>query len=404
MAYITKQFEGSLNSNEFISALYNAYALVYTYSDNLSGGNEGLADKFKQDGGQYRDQSVYTDVDVLFSRAWDSDDANVLQPEFRGLVKQEMIVLDRSRQIGLTLDSFLTKRAWQNEGNYDTFRSVLMSQIQKTRQAFEDTLINTYVGIAEANGQKVNSVTITMPTDTDVEKQNRLRAMETFKTIGNTFNNLADYSRNYNVNGFLKKFSKDDFILVFNDLYASEFRYVDTPTIFHKDDLLANGIILNHRYFGKAKGSETTADGVTHRATDECLIRVTAGKYDATSTGCIRVLPGDLIPEGTPIADGYAHMYNDSFETVATITAVDLTATDKTLKNVKVCTKCRCYVEDPKIICKLIHKSAIKYLSGISVGTEFVNGKNHTQNHYFTWMYAEPRMLRGYPIVTIKEA
>lgn len=400
MAYTATTFSGKLNSNEFINSLFNAYALVYTYSDNLSGGNEGLAGRFKTDGGQYKDKSVFTDVDVLFSRVWDSTDTNVLQPELKGFVKQEEIVLDKSRQIGLTVDNFLTKRAWMDEGNYDTFRSVLMSQIQKTKQAFEDTLINCFVGQAVNADQPVNEISITMPTDTDAEKQNRLRAMKVFQTIGDTYADLADYSRSYNANKYLKKFGKEDFILVFNNKYASEFRYVDTPTIFHKDDLLASGTILNHRYFGSAV-TTGTADGTSHRACNEYLIRtsdVAGTTYSATGTYAFRVLPGDLLPKGTPISA------SEAFATVASIKLVGGAGDTQTIQNASCASAVLAYAEDSKVICKLVHKSAVKYLSGVSVGTEFVNGKNHTQNHYFTWMFAEPKLLNGYPVITVKEA
>lgn len=397
--FTTTAFSGKLNSNEFINSLYNAYALVYTYADNLSGGNEGLANRFKQDGGAYKDKSVATDVDVLFSRVWDASDGNVLQPELKGFVVQEEIVLDKSRQIGLTVDSFLTKRAWMNEGNYDGFRSVLLSQIQKTKQAFEDTLINTFVGNCVNDKQPINEIDVTMPTDSDPEKQNRLRAMAVFKAIGTTFSNLADYSRNYNANKYLKKFSKDDFILVFNDEYANEFRYVDTPTIFHKDDLLASGEVLNHRYFGNPVTTATTADGSTHRASDEYLIRVSAvdgATYSASGAYALRVLPGDLLPKGTPIAT------TDTLATVNSIKIIGGNGDTQTVQNVKCASTVLGYTEDATVIAKLVHKNVIKFLSGVSVGTEFVNGKNHTQNHYFTWLYADPKLINGYPVIAIK--
>lgn len=51
-------FTGTLNTNEFYSALFNAYKLITTFADNLDGLDNSLAAKFKMDGGRYGDKSV----------------------------------------------------------------------------------------------------------------------------------------------------------------------------------------------------------------------------------------------------------------------------------------------------------------------------------------------------------
>lgn len=399
-------FQGGLNSNEFLNGLFNAYGLVYTYGNNLGGRGDSLAERFKADGGQYRDQLVYTDVDVLYSRIWDKDDTNVLATENKGMYVQQYITIDSFRQIGLTVDQFLTKRAWMDAGKYDEFRTVILKQISDTKQVYEDTLVDTFVGV-HVSGAAAANINITMPTDNDAEKQNRLRAMEVFKTIGDTFNSLADYNRSFNENKYLKRFSEGDCILVFSDKYANEFRYVDTPTVFHKEDLLAKGKILNRKYFGKPiESSVTTADGTTHRAVENMLITITAstGEYKAPASGinaAVQVFPGDLLPKGTPLttdeptynANVTVFFYGLGGGTGSTGTGKAFTAS--------VCTKANAYAEDNKIICKIIHKDAVKYLSSITTQTEFVNGKNHTQNMYLTWGYSYPAALKGYPFITV---
>lgn len=399
-------FQGGLNSNEFLNGLFNAYGLVYTYGNNLGGRGDSLAERFKADGGQYRDQLVYTDVDVLYSRIWDKDDTNVLATENKGMYVQQYLTIDSFRQIGLTVDQFLTKRAWMDAGKYDEFRTVILKQISDTKQVYEDTLVDTFVGV-HVSGATAANITITMPTDSDAEKQNRLRAMEVFKTIGDTFNSLADYNRSFNENKYLKRFSEGDCMLVFSDKYANEFRYVDTPTVFHKEDLLAKGKILNRKYFGKPiESSVTVADGTTHRAVENMLITITAstGDYKVPTSGinaAVQVFPGDLLPKGTPLttdeptynANVTVFFYGLGGGTGSAGTGKAFTAS--------VCTKANAYAEDNKIICKIIHKDAVKYLSSITTQTEFVNGKNHTQNMYLTWGYSYPAALKGYPFITV---
>lgn len=404
----TGKFNGTLNQNEFLAGLYNAYGLVYTYANNLGSREDSLAERFKADGGQYRDQVVYTDVDVLYSRIWDKSDTNVLATENKGMYAQQYITIDSFRQIGLTVDQFLTKRAWMDAGKYDEFRTVILKQIGDTKRVYEDTLVDTFVGIHKSTADAAN-ITVTMPTNDDPEKQNRLRAMEVFKTIGDTFNALADYNRKFNENKYLKRFGADDCMLVFSDKYANEFRYVDTPTTFHKDDLLAKGKILNRKYFGTPIASSVTvADGNTHRAVENMLITVSSTSsstksgytYAAPATGnnrVVQVFPGDLLPEKTPLTTGDA-AYTANVSVYFTEPAGGAASKAFTAS---VCTSANAYVEDDKVICKIMHKDAVKYLSSLTVQTEFVNGKNHTQNMYLTWGYCYPAALRGYPFITV---
>lgn len=401
-------FQGGLNSNEFLNGLFNAYGLVYTYGNNLGGRGDSLAERFKADGGQYRDQLIYTDVDVLYSRIWDKDDTNVLATENKGMYVQQYITIDSFRQIGLTINQFLTKRAWMDAGKYDEFRSVILKQISDTKQVYEDTLVDTFVGVHKSGAAAAN-ITITMPTDADAEKQNRLRAMEVFKTIGDTFNSLADYNRSFNENRYLKRFSEGDCMLVFSDKYANEFRYVDTPTVFHKEDLLAKGKILNRKYFGSPIASTVTAaDGNTHRAVENMLITVDTAasttksgvKYKAPAAGtnrAVQVFPGDLLPEGTPLTTGDA-AYTANVSVY--LSGLQGSATAKAF-TASVCISANAYAENGNVICKIIHKDAVKYLSSITTQTEFVNGKNHTQNMYLTWGYSYPTALKGYPFITV---
>ena len=339
---------------------------------------------------------------MLYSRIWDKADTNVLATENKGMYTQQYISVDSFRQIGLTVDQFLTKRAWMDAGKYDEFRTVILKQISDTKQVYEDTLVDTFVGVHVSKADAAN-ITVTMPTDADAEKQNRLRAMEVFKTIGDTFNSLADYNRSFNENNYLKRFSEGDCMLVFSDKYANEFRYVDTPTVFHKEDLLAKGKILNRKYFGSPIDSEvTTADGNTHRAVENMLITISAssGEYKAPASGTnavVQVFPGDLLPKGTPLTTGEA-TYNANVAVF--FTGLGGSNMGKAF-TASVCTKANAYVEDNKIICKIIHKDAVKYLSSITTQTEFINGKNHTQNMYLTWGYSYPAALKGYPFITV---
>lgn len=384
-------FTGRLNTNEFYNSIYNMLRLAYVYADNLSGLDDSLANKYRADGGMYHDKSVYTDMDVLYSRVWDPNDTNVLAPEAVVAPKQQEIVVDQFRQIGLYTDEYLSKRAWQDASTYDTFRSVVQKQVSETKRVFEQRMVDTFVGTCKASFEQP----ITLPTvEGDDEATNRLQAQAIAKEIADLFVDMKDSTEKYNLNGFVKSFNESDFDIIWNARFYNKILYTDLPTIFHKDNLLKSGKVLASRYFGSNKGTGT-ADGIQDRSRDEYFIPVnSSNEYaaPATATGVKHVFAGDMLPKGTPIAG-----------VKGSVTYADKTANINGVKrDVKVCTAALAYTPNNSIICKIVHKDAIKYLSSFETGTEFWNPKNLTTNRYLTWAYSDPETLSGYPLITLK--
>lgn len=383
-------FNGSLNTNEFYNSTYNMLRLAHTYSDNLSGLDDSLANKYRADGGMYNDQSIYTDMDIIYSRVWDPDDTNVLAPEAVVKPVQQTIVTDKFRQIGLYTDEYLSKRAWMDAAKYDEFRAVVQKQVSETKKVFEQKLVDTFVGGVQNGGAQ--DVTLTLPTDTNAEAQNRLQAQAIATKTGDIFVDLGDSTNKYNKNGFTKSFKPEDFDIVWNSDYYNKMLFTDLTTIYHDENLLKRGHVMPVRYFNTfALGSKTTADGTSVIARREYFIPVgTNGKYAAAGPNVKHVFPGDVLPADTPINSTGA----DTFTSITT-------AINGKSRTVKAATSAYAAILQPKVICKLIHKDAIKYMSSFETGTEFWNPKNLTTNRYLTWAYAEPETLDGYPIITI---
>lgn len=399
---MARSFSGDLNTNEFYNGLYNMLRLAYIYADNLDALDDSLANKYRADGGMYHDKSVYTDMDILYSRVWDPKDTNVLAPEQVVMPVQEEIVVNQFRQIGLYTDEYLSKRAWMDATTYDQFRSVVQKQVSDTKKVFEQKLINTYIGNIsqpQFTGQKLN-VTIDLPVVADdAEAQNRLQAQAIAKTIGDIFTELKDPSRTFNYRKFMKAFNEEEFDVVWNADFYNKILYTDLPTIFHKDNLLKSGKSLPSYYFGSSVASGTNvADGTTIRSQKEYLIMVTPnGEYTTSTDGAniLHVFPGDLLPSKTPITNSKT---GDRFATYTHSSFRDAGYTE----SVSCATTACAYAVNDKIICKIIHKDAIKYLSSFETGTEFWNPKNLSANRYLTWAYAQPETLLGYPIIVLK--
>ena len=120
-------FTGQLRSNEIFAALYNMIISQQVFADNLAD-NYTLVDKARVDGGLYGDTKLYYATDVLKSAPWgnDAEATNLLALHRPEAPECQAIVLDQFRQICLTVDNYLSKRAWSTEGAFNEFNSVMM--------------------------------------------------------------------------------------------------------------------------------------------------------------------------------------------------------------------------------------------------------------------------------------
>ena len=375
------KFNGTLNTNEYYNGLFNAYALIQTFADALTGLDSTLADKFRADGGMYKDQSVFTDMDILTSREWDPTDTNVLATEQKVKPVQQTIVLDQKRQIAMTTENYLTKRAWMDEGSFSQFNSVAQSQIGNTKKVYEQRLVDVATGIMEAempdgkgSGQ---AQTVNIPAGTSEE----LTVRKIGKKIADILVDVKDTTRDFNDYGFVKAYNKNDLMIVWNAAYLNQFNYVDLPTIYHKDGIIDFvGDQLPGRYFGKLTSSADVGEGLVlennrvHSGAGLPKVRAVVEKTIGTGDSAVHYFPGDIIADNTTVGGSSAAFKYDE-----------------------------CYKEDASIICKIMHKNSIKYLSSFESSTEFFNAKNLSQNRYLTWMYAKPDYLRNYPLITLRE-
>ena len=399
-------FNGRLNQNEWNSGLYNAYALVAILADNLSGLDDSLVSEFKTQGGMYRDKLVYTDVDIVSSRNWDPSDTNVLATEERPNVKQQEIVIDQKRQIAITDDKYLTRRAWMDEGSYASYAALIQAQVGNTKKVYEQKLVNVAVGTMETNvGEQEQTVALldeaSATTPEGKEATLRMNAGKIGLALANLYDEIKDASDNFNDNEFIKTFGKGDLKVIWNNAYLNTIQKIDLPTVFHKDNIIDfTGKTLLQKYMGKDVTSGT-ANGTTHRAKNEYKIPVSGGAYSESSSTYKVIRAGDLLPSGTPIAADKDSLITE----VVDMTLYSIDGKAPRIKTpVELNKNALAYEADDTIICKIVHKDGIKFPSSFETDSEFINAKNHSRNHYLTWMFAEPTYLEGYPLITLRKA
>lgn len=393
-------FTGQLNANEIFASLYNMIISQEVFADNIAGTFSSLVDKSRVDGSLYGDQKLYYSPDVLKSRAWagDNEATNLLAINRPAAPQVQAVVLNVFRQIDITVDFYLSKRAWQGEGAFGSFNSIMLGMIRETKRVYDATIFNTYIGTAVSSATQ-GSITVTplAGTDTtsaDIEGKERLYAESVAQAIADLFIHLKDVSRDYNDYSQLKSYNLEDLVVVWNSKKVNKIKSIDLPTIFHKDGLIEKfeEEILPERYFGTvitasniagmSAGTPTTGKpidsddstyvpGANHangciRSVYECDVTVGGVAY--------HLFAGDEIPAGATVGASKDFDYGEA------------------------------YLQDDKVICKVMHKRSVPFMSAFEVGTSFFNPRSLTENHYLTWGHNTLEYLKRYPFITVKEA
>ena len=366
-------FTGQLRSNEIFSALYNMIISQEVFADNL-GEHQTLVDKARVDGSLYGDTKLYYSTDVLKSAPWgnDAEAANLLALHRPEAPKVQAIHLDQFRQICLTVDNYLSKKAWSSEGTFSEFNSVMLGWMRDTKRVYDGTLYNVFIGTT-VSPKAAQTREIPVKGLTDAKEE----AMLIAQGLADLFVEMGDYSRDFNDNGFLRSYAKDGIKVIWNSKFVNKIRKVDLPTIWHKDGLVDKfeEEIMPARYFG----SETEIQGAKVRSKVEMDVATAAGQV------CTHLFPGDLIPAGVKKVTAAT---KDSLHRDVASKVADIAASEK-------------YYEDADVICKVLVKLP-PYMSAFEVGTSFFNPKSLTENHYLTFGHNTIEYLQNYPFITVK--
>jgi len=403
----------AFNANELFTSLGNMIISQWVASDNVAKDGKSLLDVFKTDGSLYGDSKLFYATQALKSVKWkqDSPEAlNVLATHRPPDPKVQKIVLNEFRQIQLTTDSVLSKRAWSDEGTFSMFTTVLIGWMGDTKYLYDESIINCAIGTSKATaGRQNQSVTFETgaSSKSDIEAQNRINAQKVAKVAADIITDITSVrnARFYNDYGFRRKYRKDDFITVWNADAINKITKIDLPTIFHDnglDKVIGDPYILPKEYFGTIITSSNVSSYSAATATTGKPITSGTGAYTPGSNNAngmicslieleitvggtkYEIMPGDEIPAGTILAS-----------------AEDADAGKMAYGTV--------YIYDDTVLFKIIHKNAFKYMSAFETMSEFWNPKNLSTNRYLTFGYSDPftgdgiRLL-NYPLITVTKA
>lgn len=362
-------FTGQLNPNEIFAPLYNMIISQQVFANNLESKKNSLVEMGRVDGSMYGDTKLYYATDALKSAKWgnDAEAQNLLKLHRPKAPDVQAIKIDTFRYIPLTIDNYLTKRAWMEEGAFSSFNSVMLGWMRETKEVYDITTYNAFIGTAKSDKATENiTIDLTTPTKglTGDEKA-RTEAQVIGEQVSNMLVNLEDISRDYNDYGNLRSYSRDKVIFVWNSKVIAGIQKRDLPTIYHKDGIIDKfgEYVLPDRFFGTVNTDAKVGDGTTIRS----LIEQDVTKSGATNE---HVFAGDLIPNG----------YNALAGTTYTV--------------------------DSNVLFKVYHigPNSVPYMSGFEAETSFFNPLSLTENHYLIWGHNTLEYLKNYPFITVKKA
>jgi hypothetical protein len=351
------------------------------FADNIYDTKSTLADMSRVDGTLYGDTKLYYSTDVLKSFEWtnDAEAQNLLKLHRPEAPEVQAITIDQFRMIPITVDNYLSRRAFATEGAFSAFNNQMLGWMRDTKKVYDATMFNSFVGThqaglaADGKGAKQN-LTIALPaepdgTEIDVEAYNRIVAQTIATAMADLIVNLEDVSRDYNSYGNLRSYNVNDLVFVWNSEWVNKIKKLDLPTIFNKDGLIDKFAqhTLNPRYFGNVNttAGTTAAKNSTIRSLiekDYNTVEPDKAGYDASK----HIFPGDLLPSNTAYNAG---------ET---------------------------YTEDGSIVFKVYHKNSIPFMTAFETGTEFFNPRSLTSTHYLIWGYNTLESIKNYPFITAK--
>ena len=385
----------TLTANEIFQTLANMIISQEVFADNL-GKHQTLVDKARVDGTLYGDTKLYYATDVLKSHDWlnDAEAPYLLQLDRPADPAVQAIKLDKFRQIRLTTDNYMTKRAFSDEGAFASFNGVMLGWMRETKRVYEGTLYNTFIGTTASNvGAQSRTLDITTATSglTGVEKA-QMTAMVVAQDLANLLVEMGDYSRDFNDYGYLRSYANESIKVIWNAKFVNQIKKVDLPTIFHKEGLVDKfeEDVLPARYFGTVITSTNVASysagtPTTGKPIDSDDNTYVPGANHAN--GCIRsLIEADVTVSGT----AYHVFPGDEIPAGATIAASSATFAYGDV-----------YIEQADIMYKVVVKLPV-IMSAFEVGTTWFNARSLTENHYVTWSFNTLQYFKNYPFITVK--
>lgn len=386
--------EVKLNQNKITAALFNMIISQQVFDSKVA--NTELADRFRVDGTLFGDTKLYHSFDIGSPEDWldDEEAQNLLSLNRNKSGKTQSITMGVYKIISITVDQYLSKQAFMVEGTFAEYTAFLTGSLRKIKRVYDRSLINSTIGTLTPSTDRCD-IQIVTPKGATIEETNRLEAQTIASRIVILKADLEDNNRDFNKLNYLRSYSSDEFIAVWNVEKHAKITKLDLPTIFHKDIDVKGGFKeydLPAKWFGKPAESDLTLpESAVNPVVNRILV---SGWYNVANGGEITLekkpsantvflWAGDPVPYK-------GQVYTDN------VRKVNVTVSSTTLPQEYY------YVVDNTIAFMLVHSSALPFMSGFETGTEFWNSRSLTTNHYLIFGHNNLEFLEEYPRIKVR--
>lgn len=384
----------TLNQNKITAALFNMIISQQIFDSNVA--STELADRFRVDGTLFGDTKLYHSFDIGSPEDWldDAEAPNLLALNRNKSGKTQSITMGVYKMISITTDQYLSKQAFMGEYTFAEYTSFLKGSLRKIKKVYDRSLINIKIGTLSPSTSRCDLQIVT-PKGATVEETNRLEAQTLASELVIFKADLEDNNRDFNKLNYLRSYSADDFIAVWNVKAHAKITKLDLPTIFHKD-INEKGGFKEYDLPAKWFGSPATADLTLPTSAPSSITNriIESGWYDVVSDDDIILISkptnnavflwaGDPVPYKGQVYEDYVR------KVTVTVTSTSLA-------------KEYYYVNDETIAFMLIHKDALPFMSGFETGTEFWNARSLTSNNYLIFGHNNLEFIEEYPRVKVR--
>lgn len=349
-------FNGQLKTNKvyngtLANAIFNMIISQRIFDVEANAINS-LVERATEEAGMLGSTKLYYSTDVLesydFLAMSEQDKQNVLATARPKNVTVQALEIDKARQIDLTIDDPFTKQGFATEGAYSQLMSAFMGAMQTTRKLHNALTYNTFIGTDKNATATHSSYTIDVASTDSKE----VVATEIAEGLANLMTELADPNRDYTDTKYMRSYNVNDLTIVWNASFRNMIQKRVLPVIFSPDklDTLTNDF-LPSRFFGTVSSATSSVEGA------RTLIE--------RKVGTTNYFPGDVLPTGTQVEANTTYTVN------------------------------------PNVICKVMHKDSVPFLSGYATTESFRNARAHNTNYYLLWVYNTLEHLVDKPMLEV---
>lgn len=206
---------------------------------------------------------------------------------------------------------------------------------------------------------------------------------------------MEDNNRDFNALNYLRSYDPSELIAIWNVEKHAKITKLDLPTIFHNEVGSDGGFKqydLPSKWFGNpAVSNYTLPDGKETPSLHKVLI---SGWYDVVSNDTITLVnkpnentvflwAGDDVPYTGQVIQDY-------------VRGISVTVTSTIMPPQYH------YIVDDSIAFVLVHTSALPFMSGFEVGTEFWNGRALTSTNFLIFGHNNLEFLEEYPRIKVR--